>query len=64
MRGCGRGEASAEQDYWTDAAPASQRMPAGAFVVPPGATLYIGVRVTGAAVLAVGDLGGSLDYVR
>lgn len=39
-------------------------MPAGAFVLPPGAVLYIGVRVTGAAVLAVGDLGGSLDYVR
>ena len=50
--------------YWTDAAPTPQRMPAGAFVVPPGAVLYLGVRVTGAVGLTVGDLGGSLDYVR
>lgn len=39
-------------------------MPAGAFVAPPGTTLYVAVRVSGAAVLTVGDLGGSLDYVR
>lgn len=64
LRGCGRGEASVELDYWTDAAPAPRRMPAGAFVAPPGTTLYVAVRVSGAAVLAVGDLGGSLDYVR
>jgi len=64
VRGCGRGEASVELTYWTDAAPTPRRMPAGAFVAPPGAVLYLGVRVTGAAVLTVGDLGGSLDYVR
>ncbi len=64
LRGCGAAPSAVELDYWTDATPAPQRMPAGAFVVPPGAILYLGVRVSGAAVLTVGDLGGSLDYVR
>lgn len=64
LRGCGAAPPAIELTYWTDATPAPRRMPAGAFVVPPGTTLYVAVRVSGAAVLAVGDLGGSLDYVR
>ncbi len=65
LRGCGRGEApTIELAYWTDAAPTPQRMPAGAFVVPPGTVLYLGMRVSGSTAVAVGALGGSLDYVR
>ncbi len=65
LRGCGRGEApTIELAYWTDAAPTPQRMPAGAFVVPPGTVLYLGMRVSGAITVTVGAIGGSLDYVR
>ena len=66
LRGCGYGETqpTIELTYWTDAAPMPQRMPAGAFVVPPGTVLYLGMRVSGSTAVAVGALGGSLDYVR